>query len=100
MYLVLQVIERFCGGDGAGVTMIDFGQGHAQYKEVLSSEQWTESLVYIFAPTLKGISLNIVRSLIVGLHQRIKSGLARVDLLRTIRKRWRARLVSKAATNI
>jgi len=98
MYLVMKVIEGFCDGNREGVTEVDFGQGHAQYKEVLGNHEWSESSIHIFAPTLKGISLNVVRSLIVGMHQITKKALAHTSLLQTIRKRWRAHVTPKEAT--
>jgi len=91
MYLVMKVIEGFCDGNREGVTEIDFGPGHAQYKQVLGNQEWLESSVYVFAPTLKGLSLNVVRSLIVGTHQIIKKALARTSLLKKIKKYWRTR---------
>jgi GNAT acetyltransferase-like protein len=89
MYLVMKVIEGFCDGNREGVTEVDFALGHAQYKEVLGNREWSESLVYMFAPTLKGISLNVVRSLIVGMDQIIKKALARTNLLQKVKKAWR-----------
>jgi hypothetical protein len=90
MCLILKVIEGFCDGNREGVTGIDFGPGHAQYKQVLGNQEWTESSVYIFAPTLKGIGLNVVRTLILGTDQIVKKALARTILLQKIKKRWRA----------
>jgi hypothetical protein len=98
MFLVLRVIEGFCSGNQEGVTAIDFALGHAQYKEVLSNQEWRETAVYIFAPTVKGIGLNLARTLISGIDQTIKKVLARTNLLATIKKSWRARARSKAAS--
>lgn len=89
MFLTTRVIEGFCDGNREGVTAVDFGPGDAQYKEVLSNERWRETALYIFAPSLKGISLNLVRSSIVGIDQTIKRGLARTNLLQKVKKTWR-----------
>ena len=97
MYLVMKVIESFCDGNREGVTEVDFGQGHAQYKQVLANEEWTESLVQIFAPTVKGISLNLVRTLLDGMNQSTKKALASTSLLQKIRRKWRSRLTPAAA---
>jgi Acetyltransferase (GNAT) domain len=96
MYLIMKVIEGFCGGHREGVTAVDFGPGHAQYKEILSTEEWLETSVYIFAPTLKGTSLNLVRTFIGGIDQTLKKALARTKLLRKIKKAWRAHATSQA----
>jgi CelD/BcsL family acetyltransferase involved in cellulose biosynthesis len=89
MYLVMRVIEGFCAGHHEGVNEVDFGTGHAQYKQVLSNQEWCETSVYIFAPTVKGIDINVVRTLIVGADQLIKRMLSRTNLLQKVKKAWR-----------
>jgi hypothetical protein len=89
MYLVMRVIEGFCDGHRDGVTEIDFGTGNAQYKQVLSNQEWCETSVYIFASTLRGIGINLVRSLVVGIDQIVKRGLMRTNLLQKVKKTWR-----------
>ena len=96
---VMKVIEGFCEGNREGVTAVDFATGHAQYKQVLSNQEWWETSLYIFAPTIKGMSLNLVRSLIVGTDQRIKKMLARTNLLQKVKKAWRARAKLKGAVH-
>lgn len=90
MFLITKVIEGFCDGHQDGVTAVDFGPGHAQYKEVLSTHEWRETSIYIFAPTLRGISLNLARTSISGVDQVLKKALARTKLLQKIKKAWRA----------
>ena len=97
MCLILKIIEGFCDGNREGVTEVDFGTGFAQWKEVLSNRKWEEENVHIFAPTAKGISLNLVRSFIAGVDQAVKKLLASANLLQVIKKRWRARVRLSAA---
>jgi hypothetical protein len=97
MFLTTNVIEGFCNGNREGVTGVDFGPGNAQYKEVLSNQSWWETSVYIFAPSLKGISLNLVRSSVTGIDQIIKKALRRTNLLQKIKKAWRAQARPKEA---
>jgi len=89
MYLVVRVIEGFCDCHREGVTEVDFGTGHAQYKQVLSNQEWCETSAYIFAPTFKGVSINLLRSLIVGIDQTVKKALVRTNLLQKVKKVWR-----------
>jgi CelD/BcsL family acetyltransferase involved in cellulose biosynthesis len=96
--LFTKVIEGFCDDNRDGVTGLDFGPGNAQYKEVLSNQRWRETAVYIFAPSLKGISLNVIRTIIEGMDETIKKALARTNLLQRIKKHWRAHATPKAAT--
>lgn len=100
MYLIMRVIEGFCDGHREGVTTVDFGPGHAQYKEVLSNREWREASVYIFAPTLKGISLNLVRGAMGGMDQIAKKALARTNLLRKIKKAWRNHATPKQSVHV
>jgi hypothetical protein len=98
MYLIVKILEGFCDGNREGVTEVDFSPGAAQWKEVLSNRVWQEDSVYIFAPSIKGISLNLVRSFVVGMDQAIKKALAHTRLLRRIKKRWRTHMTPKEAT--
>jgi Acetyltransferase (GNAT) domain len=97
MFLILKVIEGFCDGNRDGITAVDFGTGHAQYKEVLSSQEWHERSIYVFGPTLKGVGLNLTRTLIDGPDQAIKRALAHTNLLQIIKKHWRAHVTVKEA---
>jgi hypothetical protein len=89
MFLILKTIEGFCDGSHERVTEVDFATGYAQYKEVLSNREWRETGVYIFAPTFKGIALNVLRTAISGTDQVVKGALSRMGLLQKIKKRWR-----------
>lgn len=89
MYLTLKVIEEFCQNPDEGVREVDFAMGYAQYKEVLANQGWRETCVHIFAPTLKGISLNMIKTSISGLDQSLKNVLARTSVLQKIKKMWR-----------
>jgi len=89
MFLILKVIEGFCDGNRDGVTEVDFATGYAQYKAVLANREWSEVSVYIFAPSFKGISLNIVRSFIGAIDRALKRALVHTKLLQRIKKSWR-----------
>jgi hypothetical protein len=96
MFLIYKVIEGFCES-GEGVTAIDFAPGHAQYKHVLANQEWCETSVYVFAPTVKGVRLNVVRSAVGGTDQAIKAVLARTNLLQKVKRAWRAHATAEAA---
>jgi len=97
MFLIYKVIEDLCGSNGERVNGIDFATGHAQYKQVLSNQEWCETSAYIFAPTIKGIYLNSVRSVVGGMDRAVKSLLVRTNLLQKVKKAWRAHARSEAA---
>jgi hypothetical protein len=100
MFLMYRVIEGFCEGNGEAVTGLDFATGHAQYKQLLSNQGWTESSAYIFAPTLKGISINGVRSLVEGTGRGIQAILRRTNLLQKVKKAWRDHAKSKEPAHV
>jgi hypothetical protein len=87
MFLVMKVIESFC--KDANVAQIDFGLGDAQYKETLSTQQWFESTVHIFAPNLTGLKLNLLRTAPALVDQSIRRILERTQLLPKVKKIWR-----------
>ena len=95
MYLIMNVIEGFCNGGEYGLTEVDFAPGHAQYKEVLSNRQWTETSVYIFAQSVKGIELNLFRFFTNGIDKAVKKTLGQTRLFRSIKKAWRSHAAQK-----
>jgi hypothetical protein len=98
MYLLRKVMEGFCNGNRDRVTSVDFGPGNARYKELLSNKRWQETAVYIFAPSLRGVSLNLVRTIVGGTDQMVKKVLARTGLVQRIKTAWRSHLTPKVAT--
>jgi CelD/BcsL family acetyltransferase involved in cellulose biosynthesis len=90
-YLITKVIEQFCESKSERVKEIDFASGTAQYKETLGNCAWHEAAVYIFAPSLRGMRLNFIRSLNGLLDHSVKNALGRTRLLQAIKKRWRSR---------
>lgn len=79
-----------------GVGCIDFGLGDAFYKERFGDQSWQETMIYVFAPNIKGIIFrliqecfnmldNVLRRLLQksGTLNRVKSGLRRLAQRRT-----------------
>lgn len=100
MYLITEVIEGFCSGGVEGVTEVDYEPGYAQYKQVLSTREWQDTAVYIFAPSLKGFELSLIRSLTAGIHNTLKKSLERTSLWQRIRKGWRRRATPKSRERV
>ncbi len=90
MYLVMQTVEGFCAEDE--VREIDWGLGDAQYKEVLGTSEWMEASFYLFAPTVSGLTLNLMRTPAALVDDLAKSALAHSSLLSRIKKSWRGSL--------
>lgn len=89
-FLVMSVIEGLCKENRDGVVReIDFGLGDSEWKRILSSCEWDERPVYIFAPTLKGLAINAARTIAGFLDHFAKRILERSALLPRVKKLWR-----------
>lgn len=97
MFLVVRVIEEVIASP-TGIRRVDFGLGDAQYKEVLSDEVWQEGLLYVFAPTFRGLSLNAIRTPVLWADKAVRRALKKTQLLLRIKKMWRATARKGAAT--
>lgn len=93
MFLIMQVIEGMCThNDDERILNIDWGLGHAHYKETLSSSQWQESSVHLFAPTMRGTQLALLMGVSIFLEQLGQEILQRTQLVERIKKSWRRRV--------
>lgn len=94
MYLIVSVIEELCNATGAARTVaaIDFGLGDAQYKDILGDRQWEEASICLFAPTVRGILVNAIRTPLAFLDRWAKQTLGRAGLLGRVKRTWRRSL--------
>ncbi len=99
MVLIMRVIEGFCNRkDGDTVKELDFGLGHAEYKEALCSRNWLEAVVYIFSPTPKGLLLKLMRTTTRLLDVVIRKALGSTKTLPRLKRAWRDRLAGGGKT--
>lgn len=89
-YLLMRVIEDLCAD--SGIDVLDYGLGDAEYKRRFGSDSWEERDVVVFAPTLRGVRLNVTRTTIVGSAVGAKRVLNRIGLTDRVKKAWRRRL--------
>ena len=89
-FLLMKIIEDLCSDDE--VDVLDYGFGDAQYKRSFSNEHWIESDVRIFAPTMRGMRLNAMRSAIGAVDRSARWCLSRTRLLQRVKTAWRRRL--------
>ena len=90
IFLVHRIVERLAG-EGR-LRAIDFGIGDAEYKRRLCDTWCTEITVWVFAPTVRGLWLNGVRSVTNGLYRLGYRVLERCGLLEPLKRRWRRAL--------
>jgi hypothetical protein len=83
--------EAFESNGSQSVSGIDLGPGEGRHKRAIYNHVWHESLVYIFAPTLKGLMFNFQRTVTYLIDQSIKKLLLKTGFLEKIKKFWRSR---------
>jgi hypothetical protein len=93
LILLVRLIEALCKDQN--VDVLDFGFGDAQYKQSLSDISWTEATIYIFAPRVYPVLVNMLRSSITGLSRGIAYALDRTGLTGWTKRRWRNLLQAK-----
>jgi CelD/BcsL family acetyltransferase involved in cellulose biosynthesis len=96
-YALLRLIEDLCADPE--VDILDFGFGDADYKERLASDCWEEEDVLIFAPTVRGVGLNAVRTILGRTNELGKRALARTGALQRVKRRWRDRRRSSTSAS-
>ncbi|WP_425908314.1 GNAT family N-acetyltransferase [Nitrobacter sp. TKz-YC02] len=94
MYLMMKVIENLNDDERLDdpVRLIDFGIGDTSYKERLANRHWQESAVYIFAPRIKAVWTNALRSSVGLMNRSAKHMLRLTPWLASIKRTWRARV--------
>ncbi len=88
LHLILSILEELQASSSRLVRLIDFGIGDATYKELLANLSRQESTVYVFAPRVKPVCINLLRASIGKLNRLAKSLLGR-SWLAGIKRRWR-----------
>ena len=89
--MLIRAMRDLCA---SGVRAIDYGFGDAGYKRMYGTESWNEATIYLYAPTREGRSARLLHCLV-----RTVSRLAAWRwLAQRVKKHWRARLASGAAS--
>jgi hypothetical protein len=96
VFLLQRLLEDICE-DGT-VSEVDFGFGDAQYKRELCDTPRLDGSFLLFAPNLRGVSLNLMRAPLVFATRYARSVLNHAHLLQEIKKAWRGHLARRAQT--
>jgi CelD/BcsL family acetyltransferase involved in cellulose biosynthesis len=88
--LFLKVLETLCANPR--IHALDFGYGDHQYKQTYGEECWEEASFYVFAPRLRPLLLNGVRTCALAVERALKGLARRFALDRWVKRRWRERL--------
>ncbi|MDR3489986.1 MAG: GNAT family N-acetyltransferase [Bradyrhizobium sp.] len=95
MYLLLIAMEEIWA-DGSVVRLFDFGGGDAPYKERLANVCVEETQIYIFAPRLKPLAINALRSTIGAVSHSIKRSETLAPQLQKLKRWLRSRAAKRA----
>jgi hypothetical protein len=93
MYLVLNVLEEVRRDPSVGTDpVVDFGIGDGEWKARLGNEQWQEASIAVFAPTIKGVALNAVRTAAAVADRGARALLRHSRMLPQLKRLWRQQL--------
>jgi CelD/BcsL family acetyltransferase involved in cellulose biosynthesis len=96
LYLLQRLVEDLCAC--GSVRELDFGTGSAQYKRDMCEASRLSVSKYLFAPTLKGIFINALRTPPLALSVTAKWVLTRSGFFEKVRRVWRSRVALTAST--
>ncbi len=96
---LMHLLEESFSAQGAPLRY-DAGCGDFSYKRALFDSSWRESPVWIFAPSLKGLSLHIFKEISTLLHFLAMQLLAKSGPLRQVKKMWHRKALRKSQPNI
>jgi hypothetical protein len=82
-----KVIEDLCSDPD--VSLLDYGFGDALYKRKFGSLSWQEASVFIFAPRLYPVLVNLADSSIRGLSLGLAFLANKLDITTKVKRHWR-----------
>jgi len=93
LFLLVKMFKALCLEEN--VDAINFGFGDAQYKESFCDVSWPEASVYIFAPRLYPVAVNILQSAVTGLSLGLNRLSDKAGFTRWLKRHWRNHLQGK-----
>ena len=93
--IFLKVLESLCADPS--IEMIDFYFGDAWYKKSYGTEHWPEASAYIFAPKLRMILINLLRSLMMCMNNTLEYVVNKINAVDWIKRKWRGLLRPKSS---
>jgi CelD/BcsL family acetyltransferase involved in cellulose biosynthesis len=92
-YLLMRLIADLCADESIGE--LDYGFGDAEYKRRFGDERWDEDDVLIFAPSVRAVWINLVRTSLLGVNDLARRILGRRNLAGRLKRAWRRRLAAE-----
>lgn len=94
--LFLKVLDSLC--EDPSIDAMDFYFGDAWYKKHYGTEHWPEASVYIFAPKLHLIFINMLRSSTMCVNAGLGYVVSKIGVVDWIKRKWRSLLRPKSST--
>ena len=76
---------------------LDLGWGDRRYKRMISNRSCKDSTVYLYAPRVGAVSLNLLRSALNGLDVAVRNAFEKSRLLQRLKKMWLNRRLSQSS---
>jgi len=89
-FLLQRMLQDLCVEKSADE--VDFGFGDAQYKRDWCEREEVQASFFLFAPTLKAVFLNCIRTPIMGMTATVRQLLSKTGILQTLKRAWRDHL--------
>ena len=91
--LFLKVLDRLCSDPD--VHDFDFGFGDAEYKKRFATQHWDETSLYVFAPRVYPVLVNMTHTMICGFSESVRRLIRKTGIEEYIKRKWRNRLQEK-----
>ena len=91
--LFIKVMEDLI--ENSNVRVFDYGFGAAAYKERFGTKSWPEASVYIFAPRLYPVIINILHSSVRSLNAALQYVVQKIGSVGRLKRQWRHLLQAK-----
>ncbi len=92
--LFVKMIEDICLNN-TYIKDIDFGFGDAFYKQRFGTTCWKEGSLYLFAPSIKGMRINAIRSSVLLISKIMQFLLKKTKFEEKIKRHWRKKLTER-----
>jgi hypothetical protein len=88
--LLVKVLDQLCGE--SQVRAMDYGFGGASYKEKFGTKCWLEKSVYIYAPRVRPVLVNMAMTANLTFCEVLRRATVRLQLDSWVKRRWRRML--------
>ena len=89
-YVLMRMLEDLCADPD--VDEVDWGSGDSEYKQHFATHGFLEEDVLLFAPTVRGVRINLTRTALLSATGAARAVAEHVPALRDVKRHWRTRL--------